>query len=626
MDGLNSARPSCSCGYRRHRERLDDREPLAERGRRRPPATRRISTRSTASGGRSRGRRRRRRSTSWRTGCSRSASARETRSRSSRGRASSGRCSTSRSVSSARSARRSTRRARRATSVRPRALGGGRRARRGRRAAGQGRRRSGAAQVGVRRARRAACSRPRIGRGAIPDELAARADSIDEDDLFTFIYTSGTTGPPKACMIRHRNYYAMVQKSDEIEELLPPGDVMLLYLPLAHNYGRLLHLSAAYHGYTIAFLPDPYARRRRCRRCGRRSPERAAPLREGPRRRACAASTSGPAQRACSTGRSTSAGACRGCAGEEPVPRGWRAAPDRRPARLLEGEGASWAGACASRSRAAPRSHARSPSSSTRSTSSSSRATACPSDDGRARQSARARFKFGTVGPALPGIEVKTADDGEILIRSRPSSPATTTTRRRRARRSTPTAGCTPVTSARSTRMASSHHRPQEGHHRHRRRQERRAPEHRECAQVDRVVSQALVVGDRRPYVVALVTLDGGPKRTVLAEESRASACSAPWTRSTRDRSRFEQIRRFAIVPRDFSAEEGEVTPTMKLKRKVVERAIRRARSSELYAELRALEPAGSEERGRSTSASLRLRSPTTSPVCGAWMNLPPPM
>ena len=109
----------------------------------------------------------------------------------------------------------------------------------------------------VRGARRAARARPRL-RGRAPDALDERADSIDEDDLFTFIYTSGTTGPPKACMIRHRNYYAMVQKGDEMEDrLTEPGDVMLLYLPLAHNYGRLLHLSAAYIGFTIAFLPDP---------------------------------------------------------------------------------------------------------------------------------------------------------------------------------------------------------------------------------------------------------------------------------------------------------------------------------------------------------------------------------
>ena len=59
-------------------------------------------------------------------------------------------------------------------------------------------------------------------------------------------------------MIRHRNYYAMVQKGDEMERrLTKPGDVMLLYLPLAHNYGRLLHLSAPYVGFTIAFLADP---------------------------------------------------------------------------------------------------------------------------------------------------------------------------------------------------------------------------------------------------------------------------------------------------------------------------------------------------------------------------------
>jgi len=93
---------------------------------------------------------------------------------------------------------------------------------------------------------------------ANPAALDERADSIDEDDLFTFIYTSGTTGPPKACMIRHRNYYSMVAKADEMDDrLVEAGDVMLLYLPLAHNYGRLLHLSAAYIGYTIAFLPDP---------------------------------------------------------------------------------------------------------------------------------------------------------------------------------------------------------------------------------------------------------------------------------------------------------------------------------------------------------------------------------
>ena len=128
-------------------------------------------------------------------------------------------------------------------------------------------------------------------------------------------------------MIRHRNYYAMVQKSDEMEDrLLQPGDVMLLYLPLAHNYGRLLHLSAAYHGFTIAFLPDPLraaAELPRVRPTIFPSVPRvyekihAAVLAGFDERPACSGASS--------TGRSTSAGACRGCARRNSLsPRCWR--------------------------------------------------------------------------------------------------------------------------------------------------------------------------------------------------------------------------------------------------------------------------------------------------------------
>ena len=88
---------------------------------------------------------------------------------------------------------------------------------------------------------------------ALDDAVAA----IGEEDLFTFIYTSGTTGPPKGCMIRHRNYYAMAAVIDHLPLYVQSSDLMLLYLPLAHNFGRLMHLTGAYVGYTIAFLPDP---------------------------------------------------------------------------------------------------------------------------------------------------------------------------------------------------------------------------------------------------------------------------------------------------------------------------------------------------------------------------------
>ena len=97
----------------------------------------------------------------------------------------------------------------------------------------------------------------RAFREANPDALAAAVAAIDEEDLFTFIYTSGTTGPPKGCMIRHRNYYAMVAVVDDLPDHSSPDDVLLLYLPLAHNFGRLMHLSGPYVGYTTAFLPEP---------------------------------------------------------------------------------------------------------------------------------------------------------------------------------------------------------------------------------------------------------------------------------------------------------------------------------------------------------------------------------
>ena len=90
-----------------------------------------------------------------------------------------------------------------------------------------------------------------------PNALREAAERIEEDDLFTYIYTSGTTGPPKGCMISHRNYYAMVAVVDDLPSFTGPEDTMLLYLPLAHNFGRLMHLSGAYVGYAIAFLPDP---------------------------------------------------------------------------------------------------------------------------------------------------------------------------------------------------------------------------------------------------------------------------------------------------------------------------------------------------------------------------------
>src|SRR5438270_3976285 len=92
-----------------------------------------------------------------------------------------------------------------------------------------------------------------------PDAVDAAGAEVAEDDLYTYIYTSGTTGPPKACMILHRHYFAMVDEVSRVDDFTLEGDVMLLFLPLAHNFGRCMTLLGARMGYTIAFCPDPYA-------------------------------------------------------------------------------------------------------------------------------------------------------------------------------------------------------------------------------------------------------------------------------------------------------------------------------------------------------------------------------
>jgi long-chain acyl-CoA synthetase len=78
------------------------------------------------------------------------------------------------------------------------------------------------------------------------------------------------------------------------------------------------------------------------------------------------------------------------------------------------------------------------------------------------------------------------------------------------------------------------------------------------------LVSQALVVGDRRPYVAALITLAEGTDADHARHEIEHAVEDV-----NRELSRFEQIKRYAILPRDFSADEDEVTPTLKLRRRI---------------------------------------------------------
>ena len=405
-----------------------------------------------------------------------------------------------------------------------------------------------------------------------PEALEHARSSVAEDDLFTYIYTSGTTGPPKACMITHRNYYEMVGAVDDVPQFIDGDDVILLYLPLAHNFGRCLHLLAGYVGCTIAFCPDPL-------RVGKVAPiVKPTVLPSVPRvyekvHTAVLASfeeAKGVKRRlidwALGVGGEVSALRQR----QQPVPA--RLALQHRLAdklvyskvkaklggrlRLPISGGAPLAKEVAEFFHtidiAIMEGYGQ---------------TECTT---ASNVNMPNRFRFGTVGPAIPGIEVRIADDGEVLVRGPnvfagyyKDDAATREVLDEDGWLHTGDIGHVDdgfltITDRKKDIIVTAQGKNV-------------SPQNIENAlKSSRYVSQALVIGDLRPYLTALITLDEA-ETAKLGEgadvEAVIQAVVDDWNR---DKASFEQVKRFAILPRDFSAEEDEVTPTMKLRRKIV--------------------------------------------------------
>jgi long-chain acyl-CoA synthetase len=91
------------------------------------------------------------------------------------------------------------------------------------------------------------------GRGRDAAEVAERAAAVRPEDPYTFIYTSGTTGPPKGCVLSHGNYREVLNSCESIGAL-ESGEIAYLYLPLAHSYALLIQLLAIDLGSTIAYF------------------------------------------------------------------------------------------------------------------------------------------------------------------------------------------------------------------------------------------------------------------------------------------------------------------------------------------------------------------------------------
>jgi long-chain acyl-CoA synthetase len=94
------------------------------------------------------------------------------------------------------------------------------------------------------------------------DEIDRRRNSLKPETLATLIYTSGTTGRPKGVSLTHGNFLSecgnVVQGASDL--FLKPGGSTLLFLPVAHVFGRMVQIGAITAGLHLAHCSDPVSR------------------------------------------------------------------------------------------------------------------------------------------------------------------------------------------------------------------------------------------------------------------------------------------------------------------------------------------------------------------------------
>jgi long-chain acyl-CoA synthetase len=172
------------------------------------------------------------------------------------------------------------------------------------------------------------------------------------------------------------------------------------------------------------------------------------------------------------------------------------------------------------------------------------------------------RPKSGSIGVKLPGVELRLAEDGELLVKS-PAlfsgylhDPDATASVLRDGWLYTgdiaeiDSEGYVYITGRKKELIVSSNGK-------------KIYPARIELLfKTEPVINQVVLIGDRLPYVTALVTINAAEVATSAEAEVKKAVA-----RVNRKLAPFEQIRKFRILQRDFSIESGELTPTMKVRR-----------------------------------------------------------
>jgi long-chain acyl-CoA synthetase len=430
------------------------------------------------------------------------------------------------------------------------------------------------------------------GRTRSSEELDARRAAVRPEDPYTFIYTSGTTGPPKGCVLTHGNYRAIVNMIGESGEITD-DEVIYLYLPLAHSFALLIQLAVFDLGGTLAYfggdtkqiVPELMEVKPTYLPSVPRVFEKIYTLAHG------AIEAKPPeererAQEAIKLGVKVRDMINRG----EPVPAELQKPFDEADAELFTLVRGIFGGNVRhATSGAAPIA---------KEILEFFWACGVPVLEGygmtetatAATVSTVENHRFGTVGRALPGVELRIADDGEILIKG----PNIFAGYHNRAEESFGAVedgwmhtgdlgsldedGYLSITGRKKDIIITA------------------GGKNLTPANIEndlkqcRWISQAVMHGDQRPYPVVLITLDeeeipsyahehGLPQDIpALARSAEVRALiQREIDRANEKYAQVEQVKKFTILDHDLSQATGELTPTLKVKRNVV---------NEQYAEL----------------------------------------